>query len=157
MTTYASGVVLDRQIYNLARHGLDLAFFDLTPDVLPYVSHRPRLLLAVDLERPVGVVLNVAIILGPELEPGFQRGRLHVRTRQAKDAHPLGHARPYGAGYLEIAQHHTVQNSVRLDVMHLDAFGGEKSLQSADLVDDVGRVLFGCELHLPPTESLDIW
>jgi hypothetical protein len=46
---------------------------------------------------------------------------------------------------------------MRLDMVQRHALGVQEPLQGADLIDDAVGQLFAANLHLAPTEALQVW
>lgn len=110
----------------------------------------------IDHKRALGVIFDIGVQFGPELDPEVVGRFLHVRPREAEHGDSRGDSLHDGRGHVIVATHHAIQRSVRLHVVEWDALAVQEPAQSSHLVDGHGRQLVRLQLHFASAEALQI-
>lgn len=125
-------------------------------DVFFHVRWIPGFFNPIDHKRALGVIFDIGVQFGPELDPEVVGRFLHVRPREAEHGDSRGDSLHDGRGHVIVATHHAIQRSVRLHVVEWDALAVQEPAQSSHLVDGHGRQLVRLQLHFASAEALQI-
>ena len=115
------------------------------------------LVLARDDEAAVGIVVEVGVVFGDEgvaapLVDHLMQRTLHAEQRYFVDVSGIRD----GLRDVLVARGHAVEGTVRLDVIERQAFGIQECLERTDLIKQAVRQLLAVDLHLPPSEALQV-